>query len=47
MSSGRGNRSIRVEGTSEEQYVIDRLTDIVEQLLEREVRRDEQPKEQI
>ena len=41
MSSARGNRSKRAEGTSGEQLVIDRLTDIVARLLEREVRRNE------
>ena len=41
MSSAKGNRSIRAEGTSGEQSVIDRLIDIVARLLEREVRRDE------
>ena len=41
MSSVRGNRSRRAEGTVGEQSVIDRLTDIVARLLEREVIRDE------
>ena len=41
MSSIRDNRSKKAEGTSGEQYVIDRLIDIVARLLEREVRRDE------
>ena len=41
MSSAWGNRSRRAEGTSRQQSAIDRLTDIVVQLLERKVRRNE------
>ena len=41
MSSARGNRGRRPEGTTGEQSAIDRLTNIVARLLEREVRRDE------
>ena len=45
MSSTRGNRSRRVEGTSGAQSTIDRLIDIVARLLEREIRRDEHARE--
>ena len=41
MSSAKGNRSRRAKRTTGKQYAIDRLTDIVERLLEREVRRNE------
>ncbi|KAH9769491.1 hypothetical protein KPL71_012021 [Citrus sinensis] len=41
MSSARGNKGRRVEGSAGEQSAIDRLTNIVARLLEREVRRDE------
>ena len=41
MSSARGNRGRRAEGTTGEQSAIDRLTNIVVRLLERVVRRDE------
>ena len=41
MSSARGNRSRRAEGTAGEQSAIDRLTNIVARILERKVRRDE------
>ena len=41
MSSARGNRGRRVEGNVGEQSAIDRFTNIVARLLEREVRKDE------
>ena len=41
MSSTRDDRSRRAEGTLGEQSAIDRLTNIVARLLEREVRRNE------
>ena len=41
MSSARGNRGRRAEGNVGEQSAIDRLTNIVTRLLEREVRRDD------
>ena len=41
MSSARGNRGRRAAGNAGEQSAIDRLTNIVARLLEREVRRDE------
>ena len=41
MSSASGNRGRRAEGNAGEQSAIDRLTNIVARLLEREVRRDE------
>ncbi|XP_024042657.1 uncharacterized protein LOC112099526 [Citrus clementina] len=44
MSSARGNRGRRAEGTAREQSTIDRLTNIMARLLEREVRRDEHGK---
>ena len=41
MSSVKGNKGRRVEENVGEQYAIDRFTNIVARLLEREVRRDE------